>query len=731
MAERTQATSPCCDEIGNTGTDHWAHGMIRSFAIGLAMLTSLGSWATHVLGGEMFYDKLSGNQYRITLKIYRDCGPGNTNNTGFDANLQLAVYNGAGAFQFSQDVAYPGELTVPVDLSNPCLAAPPSICARWAEYVTILNLPPNSNGYVVSYQRCCRTPTTINLPTGVLQGLTCTVQIPPVAALPNSSPRFVQYPPVALCMGEALSFDHSATDPDGDDLVYDLFTPWAGGTATDPAPLAGPPPYVPIQWALGYTAGNPVDGAPPLMIDPATGELTVLPTLLGSFAVGVRVREYRNGQYLSESIRDFRFDVVPCETTIVSVIQEQQEFCSGLTIDFENQSTNGDFWHWDFGVEGTDADTSDLAEPQWTYAEGGTYTITLIANPGWPCADTSISVFDVHAPLQPTFARPPIRCPNEPAEFVAIGPFTAAAQVGWEFEGDASPIEAQGISVSAAFNQLGASAVRLTVEEFGCTEIYVDSVVVFPRIATETFTDSAGCIDGSFGFVGGAAAWTPLRYRWDLGDGTVVEVPSVEHQYGAPGVYDVSFTASTDEGCVDEAHVAFPDRVSVYPRPVADFVVEPDEVSLMDPRIEVKDRSQLAADLSYVIDGTTFTQPSFSYEFQDAGRFDITQVVTSGYNCSDAITHTVFVTDHLFYAPNAFTPDGDGLNDTFAPVVRGAREYEIVIVDRWGVERFRSTDPKAAWTGDGLPQGTYTYIARIAEHGAFSKDYSGHVTLLR
>jgi len=91
----------------------------------------------------------------------------------------------------------------------------------------------------------------------------------------------------------------------------------------------------------------------------------------------------------------------------------------------------------------------------------------------------------------------------------------------------------------------------------------------------------------------------------------------------------------------------------------------------------------------------------------------------------------VNVTDHLFYAPNAFTPDGDGLNDTFAPSVRGARLYEIVIVDRWGVERFRSTDTKAEWSGDGLPQGIFTYNVRIAEWGAYRKEYKGFVTLLR
>ena len=104
-----------------------------------------------------------------------------------------------------------------------------------------------------------------------------------------------------------------------------------------------------------------IDAAPPLTIDPSTGFVTLTPTLIGSFCVGVRVKEFRNGVQLSEVIRDFRFDVVPCVQTVVSSIADQDAatLCTGLSMDFENNSTNADDYHWDFGVPGTDADTSD------------------------------------------------------------------------------------------------------------------------------------------------------------------------------------------------------------------------------------------------------------------------------------------------------------------------------------------------------------------------------------
>ncbi len=705
--------------------------MIRSVAAIVALLISTWSMATHVLGGEMYYDNLQGNEYRITLKLYRDCGPGNVNGTGFDTEAQLAIYDGAGVFQFQQSAFFPGEQSVPVELNNPCLAAPPSICASWAEYVTTVTLVPNTTGYVISYQRCCRTPTMVNLPTGLLQGLTCTVQVPASALGVNNSPRFNEYPPIALCLGEDMVFDHSALDPDGDVLVYDLYTPYAGGDANVPAPIASPPPYANILWGPGYSGSAPMNGSPGLAIDPATGELTVHPTLLGSFAVGVRVREFRNGVQLSESIRDLRFDVVACDITIISSIQEQQEFCSGFTVAMENESINGQFWHWDFGDATLLNDTSNLTAPQWTYGDTGTYTITLIANPGWPCADTSTSVFDVHPPLDPYFERPPIRCTDENAQFLVEGAFTPAALVNWDFGDGAAPVLAAGHQASTSYSETGAHAVTVTVHDFGCEQSYTDSVIVFPRPQLSAEMDRAGCEQTGFDFVATGEAWTPISYAWAFGDSGTSNDPIGTHVYALPGLYDVVLTVSTSEGCIDSRSLVLNNWVQVFPVPEAAFTVEPDEVSLLDPHIEITDYAQRAQLWEYSIDGEVITTPSFAYEFDDAGLFEITQTVISGENCSSSITRTVHVTDHLFYAPTAFTPDGDGLNDTWAPSVQGARLYELIVFDRWGVERFRTTDTKARWSGDDLPQGVFNFVARIAEYGAYSKEYRGSVTLIR
>jgi gliding motility-associated-like protein len=595
-------------------------------------------------------------------------------------------------------------------------------------------LPMNTSGYVISYQRCCRTPTITNLPSGVLQGLTCTVQIPPASVGSNSSARFDEYPPIALCLGEDMVFDHSATDPDGDVLMYDLFTPYAGADAFDPAPaVASPPPYSGILWAPGFSGNAPIDGAPGLMVDGVTGELTVHPTVLGSYAAAVRVREFRDGVLLSSTIRDLRFDVVACDAFIASVIAEQgpDERCTGLTIELENESINGQSWHWDMGVSGTNGDTSNLAEPSWTYADTGTYAVTLIANPGWPCADTSVAFFDIRYPLDPFFTRPSIECVGAPVQFAAQGRFTPSAQVGWDLGDAAAGGSAQGQVVSASYTTPGTRPVSFTVQEFGCSASFTDSATVHPRLVLDLLSDTAGCVETSFTMNAIAEAWTPISYVWEVGQEATYTSASVDHVFMLPGRYDIRLTARTESGCVDSKTIALPDHIEVFPKPIPAFTVEPTEVSLLDPVVRITDFASLAAAWEYTIAGERIDDPSFTFEFDDAGVFDITQTVISGSNCSASVTRTVNVSDHLFYAPNAFTPDGDGLNDVFQPLVKGARLYELVIIDRFGTERFRTNDPKAGWNGDDLPQGVYTFQVRLSEYGPINKQYVGHITLLR
>jgi gliding motility-associated-like protein/uncharacterized repeat protein (TIGR01451 family) len=82
--------------------------------------------------------------------------------------------------------------------------------------------------------------------------------------------------------------------------------------------------------------------------------------------------------------------------------------------------------------------------------------------------------------------------------------------------------------------------------------------------------------------------------------------------------------------------------------------------------------------------------------------------------------------------PNAFTPNGDGVNDTF--VIPGLDTYtqnEIVIINRWGNNVYEKKNYQNDWTGNGLPEGTYFYVLKVFTVGGVWDSYKGYVTLLR
>lgn len=92
------------------------------------------------------------------------------------------------------------------------------------------------------------------------------------------------------------------------------------------------------------------------------------------------------------------------------------------------------------------------------------------------------------------------------------------------------------------------------------------------------------------------------------------------------------------------------------------------------------------------------------------------------------------------YIPNAFTPNGDGINDVFKPVIDAPelKLYEFVIMDRVGGEAFYSTDPTEVWNGSikgndyTTSPSVFVYFLKIQTvNGLKPLTYTGHVVLIR
>ena len=379
-----------------------------AFTLALIHFTQLLS-ATHIIGGEMNYVCLGNNQYQITLKIFRDCFNGQA---PYDDPTDITIYDAnnvqvpGSPFQIS----FPGSDTLNSNPGNPCLIVPPGICVEEADFDTIITLPPSPGGYTMVYQRCCRNAIIINIIDPANTGESYVATIPDSSlATCNSSPYFNNFPPPLICVDEPLAFDHSATDPDGDSLVYQLCAPYIGGDGSSgnfyPIP-ANPPPYSSVQYFNPYSATNPMGGNPSMAINSLTGLLTITPNTLGNYVVGICVEEYRNGNFLGDHKRDFQFNVVQCGMVVTASMPDPVDDCSGFTISFVNNSNGGTTFHWDFGVPGITSDTSDLYSPTFTFPDTGVYTVTLSVNPNDSCNASATSTVYVFPTLNISFLAP-------------------------------------------------------------------------------------------------------------------------------------------------------------------------------------------------------------------------------------------------------------------------------------------------------------------------------------
>ncbi|MCB9231559.1 MAG: gliding motility-associated C-terminal domain-containing protein [Bacteroidia bacterium] len=290
------------------------------------------SKATHIIGADLTYECVDDVEhiYEITLVMYRDCTP--AAEADFDSPLHLFVFasnnpgGNWGTVQMFLPVGIPPEIE-PTGWDS-CMATPYNLCVQRGEYKVDVKLPPIPGGYDLAWARCCRNANITNLFAPLDEGITFLAHVPgPELSNCNSSPTFNNLLPTFICAGTTFSFDHSASDIDGDSLVYHLVHPYTGlnifgvgaGNGT-PGPIVapfnnpmGPPPYQTVQYLNGaYNAQNPFGPGSFANIDLQTGFLELHPAQTGIYVVAIEVEDWRNGQLLSRTRRDFQIHALNC-----------------------------------------------------------------------------------------------------------------------------------------------------------------------------------------------------------------------------------------------------------------------------------------------------------------------------------------------------------------------------------------------------------------------------------
>jgi gliding motility-associated-like protein len=237
---------------------------------------------------------------------------------------------------------------------------------------------------------------------------------------------------------------------------------------------------------------------------------------------------------------------------------------------------------------------------------------------------------------------------------------------------------------------------------------------------------------------------TIVQWSWDFGDGSPLDpAQNPSHCYLSPGTYTVTLVVTTATGCTNT--IVMPNYIQVFPNPVAAFTAGPQPTTELNPTIYFTDQSTGAAtwnwsfgDLSIPPSSSTLQDPSFMYPIP--GCFDVVLTVASINGCIDTTVHQVCIDpDVTLFVPNAFTPNGDGINDLFFPQGVGIdpENFEMWIFDRWGNMIYYTDNFAQGW--DGMVQGhtnlcqqdVYVWKIKALDQLGNKHNLIGRVSLVR
>ncbi|HRH66580.1 MAG TPA: PKD domain-containing protein, partial [Bacteroidia bacterium] len=377
----------------------------------------------------------------------------------------------------------------------------------------------------------------------------------------------------------------------------------------------------------------------------------------------------------------------------------------------------------------------------------GNTTATSLASPATTTTYT-VTVTDVfNCPADPQVVLLPVFPPLhvEASDDVALCEGSNALIQASGYGGNGGPYfyswnDSLISTATATVSPVNDSSFVVTLRD-GCSPPVTDQVdiVIYPLPEVQFLPHTIeGCTPVAVDFHNYSIAENGSVYSWDLGDHTFSNDTAPVHVYTQPGQYDVELTVVSPEGCTSNLLVN--NAVTVYGYPVADFSPSNDDVSIFNPSINFIDNSLDAITWNWDFgDGTTdslVANPTHVYS--DSGTYTIQLIVTSDGACPDTTYRQIHVEEiFTIYVPNAFTPNGNGVNDGFIASGRGISSYEMWIIDRWGLEIFHSNSMQEPWDGTYYRNNTlcqndvYEYVIDAVDFKGTKHRFIGHVTLVR
>ena len=222
----------------------------------------------------------------------------------------------------------------------------------------------------------------------------------------------------------------------------------------------------------------------------------------------------------------------------------------------------------------------------------------------------------------------------------------------------------------------------------------------------------------------------PYSFRFRYGN---QDLPLTAGRVFEAGSHVVLAIGADGLGCADTQLLRF----LVHPRPGSAFRWTPESPDLDNPlvRFVPLDARPEWRRSWFVQNRLIGTEVSPEYLFEDTGFYRIRLVARNVEGCSDTTEASLRVEANFrLYLPDAFTPNGDGLNDLYIPYAKGIVSMEYRIFNRWGQLLFEG-DANRGWDGTyqgkTVPEGVYVVMATVKNRFGYRVFTRGQVSLLR
>ncbi|MBS3914861.1 MAG: gliding motility-associated C-terminal domain-containing protein, partial [Bacteroidetes bacterium] len=214
--------------------------------------------------------------------------------------------------------------------------------------------------------------------------------------------------------------------------------------------------------------------------------------------------------------------------------------------------------------------------------------------------------------------------------------------------------------------------------------------------------------------------------NWHFDNGNAMNKASVTRTFANIGNNNVKLVVTNEYGCVDSTTMIVP----LYARPKASFdILDPDPIYTTDT-VHFKNTSTGAVDYFWDLDMGDYSYNTDTMkQYPDPGKYKVWLWAYNASGCADSVSKIVDIrVKPWIYVPNAFTPNGDGLNDVFGVKSKYIESFDLMLYNRWGEIIYKTQDINFEWDATYLskevPSGVYVYVI-------FGRDYYGKSVYLK